>query len=47
MNINKFINSKYKHYKILYHITSLKNAKNILLNNFDIKKSKTHAFELE
>lgn len=38
--INSFINSKkYKKYKIMYHITSLKNAKNILKNGFDISKS--------
>ena len=43
-NINKFINSKYNNYKILYHITTYKNAINIIKNNFDIKKSITHAF---
>jgi hypothetical protein len=44
-NINKFIKKgKYKNYKILYHITKLKYAKNILKNNFDVTKSKTCAF---
>ena len=44
-NITKFINSKkYKNYKILYHITTENNAKNILKNNFNIKKSKNHSF---
>jgi hypothetical protein len=44
--INNFINSnkKYKKYKMVYHITSLENSKNILKNGFDIKKSKTGAF---
>ena len=28
--INSFINSKYKKYKIAYHITTFKNAQNIL-----------------
>ena len=44
-NINTFINSKkYKNYKILYHITTEINAKKILKNNFNIKKSISHAF---
>lgn len=28
----------------MFHITSLENAKQIMKNNFDIKKCKTHAF---
>jgi len=44
--INNFINSKekYKKYKIMYHLTTLDNAKSILKNGFDIKKSKSAAF---
>lgn len=44
--INNFINSKekYKNYKIMYHITSFRNAKNILENGFDLKKIKSAAF---
>ena len=42
--INSFINSKYKKYKIAYHITTFKNAQNILKNGFDVSKSKSFAF---
>jgi len=41
--INNFI-GKYKKYKILYHITTYKNAKNILKNGFNLSKSKKRAF---
>ena len=44
--IINFMNSKikYKNYKILYHVTKYKYAKNILENGFDISKSKNRAF---
>lgn len=45
-NISTFFSStkKYKHYKIMFHITSQTNANNILKNGFDISKSKRGAF---
>lgn len=43
-DINTFIKKNKKYFKILYHITSHKHAINILKNNFDINKSKYHAF---
>lgn len=43
--INYFINNKkYKNYKIMYHLTTKKNALSILKNNFNIKLSKARAF---
>jgi hypothetical protein len=43
--INNFINKvRYKNYKIMYHLTSKKNALSILKNNFNIKLSKMSAF---
>jgi len=45
-NIAKFFSStkKYKHYKIMFHITSQTNATNIIKNGFDTSKSKRGAF---
>jgi len=45
-NIATFFSStkKYKHYKIMFHITSQTNATNILKNGFDTSKSKRGAF---
>jgi hypothetical protein len=43
--INNFINSKkYKKYKLMYHITTLENAKSILKNGFDVSKAYAMAF---
>ena len=43
-NINSFISSSYKHYKIMYHITSSTNAASIMKGGFDVTKSRTFAF---
>lgn len=45
-SLSSFIHSKkiYKHYKLMFHITSEKSAKNIMKNGVDISKSTRGAF---
>lgn len=43
--VSKFLASpKYKTYKVMYHITTNSNAKNIIKNGFDTSKAQCNAF---
>jgi hypothetical protein len=43
-HLARFLQKRYKHYQIMYHLTSRKSAFSILKNNFDVKRSKQRAF---
>ena len=43
-NLDLFKSNNFKTYKVMYHITTLENAKKILKNGFDVTRARLSAF---